>query len=87
VLVRHSTFTGNWYGVDDHSGGGLYVDSIFWHHTASGGTSLLGRYEMDLLDGTQIVGCYVGGATASLRGSIEPVDNRLAAPDPRFDAD
>ncbi len=87
VLVRHSTFTGNWNGVDDHSGGGLYVDSIFWHNTASGGTSFLGRYEMDLLDGTRVVGCYVGGATADLRGSIDPVDNRLDAPDPRFDAD
>ena len=85
--MTRCTLTGNWNGIDDKGQGNSYTDSIFWHNTASGGTSPLGRYEMDLLDGTRVVGCYVGGATADLRGSIDPVDNRLDAPDPRFDTD
>ncbi len=85
ALVRHSTFTGNWNGVDDHGSASRYVDSIFWHNTAEGGTSPLGRYEMDLFEGSGVTGCFVSGATADLRGSIDADVNRLDAPDPEFD--
>ncbi len=37
VIIRNSTFTDNWNGVDDKGEGNIYEKNIFWHNTNSGG--------------------------------------------------
>ena len=85
VRVSGCTLTGNWNGVDDKGEGNHYTRSIFWQNTKSGGTAPEGRYELDIVDGSNVSGCYFGGATVDLRGTIDPEANTLDAPDPEFD--
>ncbi len=86
ATVRRCTFTGNWNGVDDAGTGSTYEDSIFWQNTAKGGICPGGRYEIDIEDGAGVKGCFVHGQVDDLRGTIARGANRLAAPDPQFDA-
>ncbi|MEZ5332989.1 MAG: right-handed parallel beta-helix repeat-containing protein [Thermoanaerobaculia bacterium] len=87
ATVVRSTFTGNWNGVDDHGGrGSEYVDNIFWRNEATGGITPGERYELAVGKGTRVRGCFVHGEIDDLRGHVPAQDNRLAAPDPRFDA-
>jgi hypothetical protein len=85
--VTRSTFTGNWNGVDDRGRGSTYVDSLFWRNDAGGGIAPGGRYEVDLVDGSGVAGCAIGGAVPDLRGTIDPQRNRLDPPEPDFDDD
>jgi hypothetical protein len=85
VEVRRCTFTGNWNGTDDKGSGSRYIDTIFWRNNRSGGISLGERYELDIVDGSGVQGCYINGAIADLRGSLDVRNNVLAAPDPQFD--
>jgi hypothetical protein len=87
VWVRNSTFTGNWNGVDDKGSGNIYTDSIFWRNEGEGGVSTGSRYELDILDGSNVRGCLIRGEVADVRGSISKTDNDLSAPDPDFDSD
>ncbi len=85
VRVTDCTWTGNWNGVDDKGQGNHYTRSIFWQNTSAGGTSPEGRYEMDIIDGKNVAGCFLGGATVDLRGTLDASTNTLNAPDPEFD--
>jgi len=85
ALVRRSTFTGNWNGVDDRGAGSEYSDSLLWSNTAAGGIAPQGRYEIDIVDGRGVRGCIIRGGIADLRGSIDRAANRFEAPDPQFD--
>ena len=85
VRASGCTWTGNWNGVDDKGEGNHYTQSIFWQNTRTGGTAPGGRYELDIVDGSNVSGCYFGGATVDLRGTIDPATNTLDAPDPEFD--
>ncbi|NKB67424.1 MAG: hypothetical protein GKR89_10215 [Candidatus Latescibacteria bacterium] len=87
VEVRRCTFTGNWNGVDDHGTGNRYSDSIFWMNTAGGGISPGRRYEIDLLDGSGLAGCFIYGEIADLRGAIDMAVNTVSPFDPDFDHD
>lgn len=87
VWVRDSTFTGNWNGVDDKGVANIYTDSIFWQNVAAGGVSEGPRYELDLLDGSNVRGCMIGGNVPDVRGTIPLGENDLEAPDPKFDED
>jgi hypothetical protein len=83
--VRRCTFTGNWNGIDGKGRGNRYVDSIFWRNDRPGGIAPGARYELDLLDGSGVEGCFINGVTPDLRGTIDASRNVLDAPDPRFD--
>jgi hypothetical protein len=83
--VIRCTFTGNWNGVDDAGTGSTYVDSIFWRNDKAGGISPGKRYEIDILDGSGVKGCFVGGDINDLRGTVDAKANRFDPPDPRFD--
>jgi len=85
VRVTECTLTDNWNGVDDKGQGNHYQHSIFWQNTRSGGMAPEGRYELDIVDGKNVSGCFFGGDTVDLRGTIDPEANRLDAPDPEFD--
>jgi len=85
ALVRRSTFTGNWNGVDDRGTGSEYVDSLFWNNTAEGGIAPKGRYEIDIRDGRGVRGCIIHGGITDLRGSVDRTANRFDASDPEFD--
>lgn len=85
IVVRNSTFTGNWNGVDDRSLGGIYEDSIFWHNSRPGGIAPGSRYELDLIDGMGANGNFINGAVGDLKGTVSRVRNTFDAPDPQFD--
>lgn len=85
VTVDRCTFTGNWNGADDKGIGNSYTNSIFWKNTKDGGISPEGRYELDILDGSNVRGCFLGGSISDLRGTIDSSINVLDAPDPDFD--
>lgn len=87
VNVDRCTFTGNWNGADDKGSGNVYTNTIFWQNTKPGGISPGSRYELDILDGSNVIGCFLGGQTEDLRGTINPNSNTFDAPEPDFDAD
>jgi hypothetical protein len=86
VKVDHCTFTGNWNGVDDKGIGNVYTDSIFWMNTKSGGISPGARYELDILDGRMVSGCFLRGDISDLRKTVSLSSNNVEAPDPDFDS-
>jgi hypothetical protein len=86
VRVNRCTFTDNWNGVDDRSIGSFYTNSIFWMNNHAGGISPGGRYEIDIADGSRVLGCFIRGDTDDLRGTVDASRNVLGAPDPEFDA-
>lgn len=85
VTVDRCTFTGNWNGADDKGTRNFYINSIFWMNTKKGGISPEDRYELDTLDGSNVRGCFLGGSTSDLRGTIDSSINILDASDPDFD--
>jgi len=85
VKVDRCTFTGNWNGADDKGTGNVYTDSIYWMNTKTGGISPEARYELDILDGQKVSGCFFQGAIGDLRGTISVSGNTFDAPDPDFD--
>ncbi|MEO2018129.1 MAG: right-handed parallel beta-helix repeat-containing protein [Fuerstiella sp.] len=85
VQVRRCTFTGNWNGCDDKGRGNEYQDCIFWRNTAGNGSRPGGPYEMDILDGSRVTNCYLGGDVCDLRGTLRKDNNTIPAPDPMFD--
>ena len=86
VLVRRCTFTGNRNAIDDSSSGNLYEDSIFWKNTAPGGWPPGGRYELDILSGIGVTGCFVGGEINDLAKTLDQEKNVIGCVDPQFDA-
>jgi hypothetical protein len=86
VKVERCTFTGNWNGADDKGIGNVYTNSIFWMNTRPGGISPGARYELDILDGRNVRGCFLGGEISDLRKTVSVSHNRLEARDPEFDA-
>ena len=86
VEVRDCTFTGNWNGADDKGTGSVYKRSIFWRNNLPGGISPGLRYELDVLDGAGVSGCFINGEIEDLRGTLDPEANEMSAPDPDFDA-
>jgi len=87
ALVQNCTFTGNRNGVDDMGGDSVYVDSLFHANRAEGGLPGFARYELAVNAGARVEGCAILGAVHDLKRVIDPARNRLAGPDPRFDAD
>jgi hypothetical protein len=85
VKVERCTFTGNWNGTDDKGTGNAYIDCIYWMNTRTGGISPGTRYELDILDGQNVNGCFFQGAISDLRRTISASSNTLDAPDPDFD--
>ena len=83
--VIRCTFTGNWNGVDDKGTANIYRDCIFWQNISPGGISEGKRYEIDILDGTGVRGCWIAGEIIDLRNSINPETNVLHAPNPQLD--
>lgn len=86
VRVRRCTFSGNWNGVDDKGRGNVYTNTIFWMNNAGGGISPGGRYEIDILDGSGVSGCFLRGDINDLRGALDQNRNTVNGPDPDFDA-
>lgn len=84
--VRRCTFTDNANGVDDAGRGNVYEACLFWANDREGSLAPGARYELDVLDGSGVSGCRVGGGLADLRGTLDAGRNDLNAPDPRFDA-
>ena len=84
AVVDRCTFTGNWNGADD-KGNSTYTNTIFWKNTARGGISPGRRYELDILVGDRISGCFFKGEIEDLRGTIDRAKNTFEAPDPKFD--
>ena len=67
VTVDRCTFTGNWNGADDKGAGNAYTNCIFWKNTLAGGISPGHRYELDILDGSGVRHCLLGGSTSDLQ--------------------
>ena len=86
AAVSRCTFTGNWNGVDDNGAGSRYVDSIFWKNTLAGGISPGSRYEIDIVNGEGVRGCFIHGDVNDLRGTLAKGANTFDPPDPQFDA-
>ena len=86
VRVSRCTFTGNWNGVDDKGVGNVYMNTIFWMNNAEGGISPGRRYEIDILDGSGVRGCFLKGDIDDLRGTLDKHRNVLNGPNPDFDA-
>ena len=87
VIVRRCTFTGNRNAVDDSNQGNLYEDSIFWMNNAAGGWAPGARYELDLVSGVGVSGCFVGGETNDLKKSVDRDQNVVGCSDPQFNDD
>ncbi|MFK8113975.1 MAG: right-handed parallel beta-helix repeat-containing protein [Rubripirellula sp.] len=85
AIVRRCTFVGNRNGVDDSSSGSIYQDSIFWKNNATGGWPTGSRYELDVTETTIVQGCMINGDAADLQGHVDPENNVLDCPDPKFD--
>lgn len=85
VRVERCTFSGNWNGVDDKGRRNVYRSCIFWQNNRDGGLSPKPRYELDILHTRGVQKCYVSGGIEDLRGSVDPSQNVLGAPDPEFD--
>lgn len=86
IQIFSCTFTGNWNGVDDRGKGNVYKQSIFWNNILMGGISPKGRYELDILSGAGVTGCFFGGTGIyDLRESVDREGNVFNAPDPKFD--
>ncbi len=84
--VRNCTFTGNWNGADDKGTGSVYSRSIFWRNNLPGGISPGRRYELDILEGAGVSGCFINGDIEDLQGTLDPEANEMSASDPDFDA-
>lgn len=82
--VIRCTFTRNWNGVDDQ-GSSVYRDCIFRENVASDGSLPGAPYEMDVAESVQVFNCWISGGISDLRGTVDPTQNRLQAPDPEFD--
>ena len=87
ATVSHSTFTGNWAGVDDRAEGSAYRNNIFWRNNLPGGIARGARYEMDIVDAAGVEGNFVNGDLDDVQNSIDTERNTLDAPDPVFDED
>jgi len=85
VIVRRCTFTGNRNAIDDSNHGNIYEDSIFWRNNASGGWPPGARYELDLVSGIGVNGCFLGGDINDLRNTVNSDNNVIACSDPQFD--
>lgn len=87
ALVAHCTFTGNRNGIDDLGGESLYVNNLF--HANLDDTGLPGhpRYDLSLNAGGTVRNCVFLGTVLDEKKVISPDQNRLAGPDPRFDAE
>ena len=85
VVVKNCTFTGNRNGVDDSGIDSLYENCIFWMNNAPGGWLKAPRYELDIKDADGVRGCFLQGETIDLFGTLNPQQNVLGCPDPKFD--
>ncbi|MBI5369455.1 MAG: VCBS repeat-containing protein [Planctomycetes bacterium] len=83
--VIRCTFVDNGNGVDDEGDANLYLDSIFWKNARAGGAAPGGRFEIDIFDGKNVVGCFLRGALPDLSGALDRGQNVFDAPDPDFD--
>lgn len=86
VKVDRCTFTGNWNGADDKGTGNAYTNCIYWKNNKSGGICPESRYELDILDGQNVSGCFFQGEISDLRKTISLENNTFDAPDPDFDS-
>lgn len=87
ALVQNCTFTGNRNGVDDMGGDSVYVANLFHANRADGGLPGFPRYELAVNAGARVENCAILGPFHDARKVIDPRQNRLEGPDPRFDAD
>ena len=87
IQVERCTFTGNFNGVDDRAAQAVYRDCIFWRNSATGGKRSGQRYELDILKGTGVSGCMLGGTLADPGGTTSHKDNVVDSEDPKFDKD
>ena len=86
VVVKNCTFTGNRNGVDDSGVNSIFEDCIFWMNNAPGGWLTAPRYELDIKDADGVRRCFLQGETIDLFGTLNPEENVLGCPDPKFDA-
>ncbi len=87
ALVQNCTFTGNRNGVDDMGGDSVYVANLFHANRAEGGLPGFPRYELAVNAGGRVENCAILGPFHDAKKVIDPRQNRLSGPDPRFDAD
>lgn len=87
ALVAHCTFTGNRNGVDDLGGESLFVNNLFHANREDIGLPGHPRYELAVNAGGQVRNCALLGTVFDERKVVEGQGNRLAGPDPRFDAE
>lgn len=87
ALVQNCTFTGNRNGVDDMGGDSVYVANLFHANRAEGGLAGFPRYELAVNAGGRVENCAILGPFHDAKKVIDPRQNRLSGPDPRFDAD
>jgi hypothetical protein len=87
ALVQNCTFTGNRNGVDDMGGDSVYVANLFHANRSEGGLPGHPRYELAINAGARVENCLILGPFHDAKKVIDPRQNRLEGPDPRFDTD
>lgn len=87
ALIQNCTFTGNRNGVDDMGGDSVYIANLFNANRAEGGLAGFARYELAINAGARVENCAILGPVFDTKKVIDPRQNRLEGPDPRFDAD
>ena len=87
ALVQNCTFTGNRNGVDDMGGDSVYVANLFHANRSEGGLPGHPRYELAINAGARVENCAILGRVFDAKKVIDPRQNRLEGPDPRFNTD
>ena len=85
AIVQNCTFAKNRNGIDDLGGNSSYLNCIFCDNTLDGGLVPALRYDLSLLNGGTVRGCFFTGALVDPANSISPAENTLKASDPNFD--
>ena len=86
ALIQNCTFTGNRNGVDDMGGDSVYIANLFHANRAEGGLAGFARYELAINAGARVENCAILGTVFDAKKVIDPRQNRLEGPEPRFDA-
>ena len=87
ALIQNCTFTSNRNGVDDMGGDSVYIANLFHANRAEGGLAGFARYELAINAGARVENCAILGPVFDAKKVIDPRQNRLEGPEPRFNAD
>jgi hypothetical protein len=86
AVVQHCTFTGNRNGVEDLGHQSIYQNCVFWQNDLRGAFYGGDRYDLDIEEQAQVIGCTFGGPVLDPHKVVSGINNTFNAPDPHFDS-